>query len=63
MEIFQRPSKYGQLVLGDADKDLDESLTSSELSDQWPWKSSHSGTLLLFILLLCSGIQCLWAGV
>ena len=42
VEIFQRPSSYGQLVVEDADKDLDESLTSSELSNHWSWKPSDS---------------------
>lgn len=40
MEIFQRPESYGQTIVEDADKDLDESLTGSDFSDKWAWKPS-----------------------
>lgn len=49
VEIFQRPSSYGQLVVEDADKDLDESLTSSDLNDRWSWKTMPDSELYLII--------------
>lgn len=43
MEIFQRPESYGHVLVEDADKDLDESLTDPDITHKWAWKPVPSG--------------------